>query len=92
MSGGEGMFQTHWNWVFLTLECQEVIGLRMLKAARGGAAAAEENALMWSEKTKAAQQHLPPLFFGGSLECMIDDYREIIQANALRLNAEQALT
>ena len=40
----------------LGLEAQQVIGLRMAKAALGGAAAEKEAALMVSEKTEAALQ------------------------------------
>lgn len=69
----------------LVAERQEVIGLRMLKASRGGAAATEEAALMISEKMKAAARYGPSSMVGGSLDQMIRGYRGIVQANALRL-------
>lgn len=81
------MLSTFLRMVMLTAECQEVIGLRMLKAARGGTEATEEAALMLSEKTEAAMRYGPAFAAGGSLNKMIDDYRGIVQANALRLSS-----
>ncbi len=38
----------------LAFECQNVIALRMMKLAQGGAAATAEVQRMWSEKAEAA--------------------------------------
>ena len=80
------MFSTFIKMARLTVECQEVIGMRMLRAARGGEAANAEAALMISEKTEAALRYGPTLMAGGSLDRIIDDYRGIVHANALRLS------
>jgi len=77
----------------LTLEAQSVIGMRMAKAAWGGAAAQDEAALMITEKTKAAidaqfvlaksmmegQGHLGPAR-------AMAMYRRRVQANQRRLS------
>lgn len=81
------MFATLFKMTMLTAECQQVIGMRMMKAAMGGTAAGEETALMMSEKTEAALRYGPAFMAGGSLDKMIDDYRGIVQANAVRLSA-----
>ena len=79
------MLNTIYKLSMLASECQEVIGLRALKMAFGGSAAADEARLMWSEKTEAALRYGPAFMAGGSLEQMVDDYRGIVQANVLRL-------
>ena len=79
------MFSTLYKMALLTAECQQVIGMRMMKAAMGGEAARVEAALMISEKTKAATRCGSAWLAGGSFDEMIDDYREVVQANGLRL-------
>ncbi len=63
-----------------------MIGLRVLKVACGGTDAADEAALMLSEKLAAAGRSGSALMAGGSFSQMIDDYRAVVQANALRLS------
>ncbi|GLK79790.1 hypothetical protein GCM10008174_15310 [Methylopila turkensis] len=84
------MFETMWKLAMLTIECQQVIGLRMAMVARGGAEVGEEIQLMMSEKTASAFRCGPALLAGGSFDRMIDDYRGVVQANALRLAAPVA--
>ena len=79
------MLDTFYKMVMLTTECQQVIGMRVMKAATGRDSAGEEAALMMSEKTEAALRYGPAFIAGGSFDQMIDDYRAIVQANALRL-------
>lgn len=81
------MFETFHKMVLLTVECQQVIALRLAKLARGGAAASDEAMMMWSEKADAAVQHGPALLAGGSLDTVIDGYRTIVEANRMRLEA-----
>ena len=69
----------------LAFECQNVIALRMMKLAQGGAAATAEVQRMWSEKAEAAIRFGPAFFAGGSLDKMIDDYRSIVHTNHSRL-------
>jgi hypothetical protein len=80
------MFDTLYSMALLTAECHQVIGMRMIKAAMGGAAAGEEAVLMMSEKTEAALRHGPAFLAGGSLDRIIEDYRAIVQANVVRLS------
>ncbi|RXF73803.1 hypothetical protein EK403_08680 [Hansschlegelia zhihuaiae] len=86
LRGTATMFDTIYKMAMLTVECQQVIGMRMMKAAMGGVAAGEEAALMMSEKTEAAMRYGPAFMAGGSLEKMVDDYRAIVQANVVRLS------
>jgi hypothetical protein len=81
------VLNTFYKMALLTVECQQVIGMRMMKAAMGGEAANVEAALMISEKAAAAMRCGPALMAGGSLNQMIDDYRGIVQANVVRLSA-----
>lgn len=80
------MFDVFYKMAMLTLECQQVIGMRLMKATVGGTEATEEAALMISEKTDAAMRHGPAFMAGGSLDDMIDGYRTIVQANVTRLS------
>jgi hypothetical protein len=83
--GRVAMFDALFGMSMLSAECQQVIGMRLIKAAFGGAAAADEAALMLSEKLEAAARHGPALMAGGSLGETIEDYRKIVRANAVRL-------
>ncbi len=85
------MFDTICKMAMLTAECQQVIGMRVLKAAMGGEAAGVEAALMISEKTEAAMRCGPAFMAGGSLNQMIDSYRAIVQANVLRLSGGETM-
>lgn len=80
------MFDAFYKMSMLAFESQQVIGMRLMKTALGGTAAADEAALMISEKAEAAMRYGPAFMTGGSLDQMIDDYRTIVQANVARLS------
>jgi hypothetical protein len=69
----------------LAFEALDVMGLRMMKLASGGAAAREEAQLMVSEKIGAAIEAWSSLMQGGTQISMIERYREHVAANAMRL-------
>ena len=71
--------------VLLGFEANEVIGLRLLKIALGGADAWDEAHLMVSEKLHAAQSALAAVMRGGSALSVIEGYRERVAVNASRL-------
>lgn len=69
----------------LAFEAADVMGLRMMKFACGGAAACDEAQLMVSEKIGAAVEAWTSLMHGGTPVSMIERYREHVAANATRL-------
>ena len=69
----------------LAFEAADVMGLRMMKLACGGAAACDEAQLMVSEKIGAAAEAWSSLMHGGSPVSIIEQYREHVAANAMRL-------
>ena len=71
----------------LALESQSVIGLRLMKLCAGGSAAHTEAMLMVSEKIEAALEARTALAAGGTLDSVVDRYREQVVANAVRLSA-----
>ena len=76
------------SWVAATLlafEAADVMGLRMVKLACGGAAARDEAQLMVSEKIGAVVEAWTSLMHGGTPMSMIERYRELVAANANRL-------
>ncbi|MFC3695793.1 hypothetical protein [Chenggangzhangella methanolivorans] len=81
-----GPFGAFFKMSALTGECLEVIGLRTVKAMWGGSAATEEAMLMMSEKAEAAMRCGSALMAGDSIEAVIDDYRTVVRANAVRLH------
>jgi hypothetical protein len=81
------------RWFFLAadtmrlgLEAQQVIGLRCLKIAAGGAAAQAEMARMISEKSVALAEAATAAATGGSARAVMRGYRTRIRANARRLS------
>ena len=70
----------------LAFEAQQVIGLRMMKIAAGGAAAQAEVTRMITEKTFASAQAATTLAFGGSARKVVRGYRTRVTANARRLS------
>jgi hypothetical protein len=71
--------------VQLSLEAQQVIGLRLMKIAAGGAAAQTEAARMITEKVTAAAEALGTLSTGGSGQRIVRRYRTHVKANKRRL-------
>lgn len=81
-------------WLELSLEsarlwheAQEVIGLRLLKLASGGASSQAEAELMLMEKGVALAEALGVLAAGGSMQHVLRRYRSLVRANKLRLSA-----
>jgi hypothetical protein len=70
----------------LALEAQQVIGLRMMKLAAGGAAAQAEMTRMFTEKAFAGGEAAATLAFGGSARKVVRGYRTRVKANRRRLS------
>jgi hypothetical protein len=70
----------------LALEANGVIGLRLMKIARGGADAAREILLMVQEKMEAAADAQATLMGGGNFGAVLIDYRRRVALNARRLS------
>jgi two-component sensor histidine kinase len=73
------------NMLLLAAESQQVIALRMLKLAAGGAAAGDEAQRMTSEKLTAMAEAGAKLMTGGSTDSVVSDYRRKVRANIKRL-------
>lgn len=71
----------------LALEATDVMHLRMWRLAGGGRSALEEAQLMISEKLSAAVETLSSVMLGGTPISIIERYRELVAANAIRLGA-----
>jgi hypothetical protein len=69
----------------LCQETQEVVGLRMLKLARGGHAGQIEAQRMVAEKCFAFAEAASNLAAGGSMEPVVRRYRSHVRANKRRL-------
>jgi hypothetical protein len=69
----------------LALEAQQVIGLRMMKLAAGGATQAEMTR-MFTEKASAGGEAAATLAFGGSARKVVRGYRTRVKANRRRLS------
>jgi hypothetical protein len=80
------MFFPFHSTMMLSLESSQVIGLRLLKLARGDSAAIDEMHLMMGEKVKAALESGTNLMAGASADSVIDRYRQHVAANAERLS------
>ena len=70
-------------------EAQRVIGLRLAKLARGGAAAEAESHRMVTEKLTAAAEAATALATGKSPTSVVRRYRTIIRANKRRLSGRR---
>jgi hypothetical protein len=82
-----GQLYPWYGLAMLALESQQVIGLRMIKMAKGGPAACVEANLMLLEKIAAATQAGGQLMMGGSTSKVIAGYRRKVRANARRLGS-----
>jgi hypothetical protein len=72
--------------MMLAAESQQVIALRMMKLASGGAAAGDEAQRMTSEKVSAMAEAGAKLMAGGSPDSVVSDYRRKVRANIRRLS------
>jgi len=73
------------DWTMLTLECQQVVGLRMIRLSLGGAAASREANRMVSEKVTALVQAATQGARGGSPHSVVRKYRKKVRSNRRRL-------
>ncbi len=75
-----------YDLVMLGFESASVIHKRLAKIALGGAQAADEIRLMFTEKAQASAEAATALMFGGTLTGTIARYREHVAANETRLS------
>ncbi|ALN75335.1 MULTISPECIES: hypothetical protein [unclassified Aureimonas] len=81
------------NLACLTLESNQVIGLRMQKLWFGGLPAWDESALMVCEKIRASEEAFLHLATGRSFGSVVTDYRRVVRSNIDRLQTpSQAAT
>ena len=78
--------------MMLALESNGVIGLRLMKIARGGVAAVREAILMVQEKAEAAVEAQTTLMGGGSAEAVLVGYRRRVALNAERLSTRRLVS
>lgn len=72
--------------MFLAVEANQVIALRMMKLMWGGRRARREAKLMVSEKIHAAYEATASLMAGASGDEIVQRYRRHVAANAKRLS------
>lgn len=80
------MYKSWFNMMMLAGEAQQVIWLRTMKLALGGAKAEREAKLMVSEKINSAQVEALKLMMGGSLDSTTKNVRRKVRANRKRLS------
>jgi hypothetical protein len=80
------MFFPWYASVLLVIESNDVIGLRLVKLANGGGDARDEAHRMVAEKLNAAFEAGVTLMFGGTLDRIVERYREQVAANSSRLH------
>jgi hypothetical protein len=71
----------------LSLEAQNVVGMRLAQIALGRGTPAEAQ-LMVTEKMLAFMEATATVATGGSVHTVVDGYRRHVQANASRLKLE----
>ncbi len=74
-------------FIWLGIEANEVVGLRMMKIASGGPAALSEMHLMIAEKMGAAAEASTSLICGHSPMAVVARFREHVANNRRRLLA-----
>ena len=79
------MFPVWINALLLACESQQVIWLRCAKISAGGPAALSEAQLMVSEKVSESLCSAGRLMQGAPVVSVISGYRDIVQANVVRL-------
>jgi hypothetical protein len=80
------VYKSWFNMMMLAGEAQQVIWLRTIKLALGGAKAEREAKLMVSEKINSAQVEALKLMMGGSLDSTTKNVRRKVRANRKRLS------
>ena len=79
------MFFSWYSVAMLTVEANNVIGLRCRTISRGGARSIDEMHLMCSEKQQACSEAWLALSTGASANAIIELFRTKVAANQLRL-------
>jgi hypothetical protein len=85
-----GWLQLSTETVQFGFEAQQVIGLRLIKIATGGAAGQTEAARMITEKISAAAEAFGTLATGGSCRRILRRYRTHVKANRRRLSRRRS--
>ena len=80
------MYRPWLKLMMLAAESQQVMWLRTMRLAAGGAKARSEASRMISEKMWAAGRESGRLFLGASSESVVRSYRRRVKANARRLS------
>ena len=75
----------------LAFEAQQVIALRLMRIAAGGAAAQSEVARMFTEKAFACGEAAATVATGGSARKVVRRYRSRVKANARRPDQQEAV-
>jgi hypothetical protein len=79
------VLKSWYDLAMLNMEAQQVIALRMMKLAMGGAAGKRESHLMVSEKMIAGALASAQAMTGASSTKIIKGYRRKVKANRRRL-------
>jgi hypothetical protein len=82
------MFRFWYDATMLSIEAQRVVGLRMMKLARGGTEAQAEAQRMVNEKIFASMGAAVALLYGGSSRSVMAHYRKRVRANTRRLSGK----
>lgn len=82
------MYRSWFNLMLLAVESQQVVWLRTIKLAAGGAKAENEAYLMVGEKFVAGGFELGRLMLGASSYSVVKRFRSKVRANRRRLSRE----
>jgi hypothetical protein len=80
------MFKFWYGAAMLSLEAQQVIALRMMKFAMGGAEAQAEASRMLTEKVSASMAAAATLMRGGTGHAVVSQVRRRVRSNSRRLS------
>jgi hypothetical protein len=80
------MFRFWYDAAMLSIESQHVIGLRMMRLARGGKTAQAEASLMVTEKVAASLAAAAMLMTGRSGNAVVAQVRKRVRSNSRRLS------
>lgn len=80
------MFKMWADLTMLALESQQVVALRAIKIAAGGAAASKEMQRMTSEKVQALMEESGRMMLGATNASVVKRYRSRVRANRRRLS------
>jgi len=80
------MFKFWYGAAMLSLESQQVIGLRMMKLAMGGKRAQVEASRMVTEKIAESMAVAATLMGGGSGHAVVAQVRKRVRSNSRRLS------